>query len=279
MTLDRDYRYCEEIIKENSKTFYRAFSRLPKAKSRAIYAVYAYCRISDDIIDEENDLDRLMEYKGELDSFKEGETVDTPVWRALRDVFENYDMDIEPFYDMLEGQYRDAHFKNIETEEELEDYCYYVAGTVGLMILPIIAKENHRKLRDTAIMLGKAMQLTNILRDIGEDYKKGRVYLSKEKLDKYGYTEDDLKHGTVNDRFISVWEDYAREAETLYEKVKSNYYLFDRDSLTPVKLSAEYYKAILDEVRKNGYDCINRRAYVGDIRKAWIAIKTAIGTR
>lgn len=216
MTLESDYKYCEEIIKENSKTFYKAFSRLPKRKSQAIYAVYAYCIISDDIIDEENDLDRLVEHKEELELFEKERAKDSPLWRVLQDVFENYEMDIEPFYDMLEGQHKDAHFQDIDTEEELDKYCYYVAGAVGLMIIPILAEKHHSKLRQTAIMLGKAMQLTNILRDIGEDYRKGRIYLSKEKLNQYDYTEDDLAAGIIDDRFKALWESYAKEVTNSY---------------------------------------------------------------
>lgn len=277
MTLEADYEYCRNIIKENSKTFYRAFSRLPDRKRKAIYSVYAYCRTSDDIIDEENDLERLMEYKEELRMFQRGEEKDSPIWRTLRDVFQNYDMSIEPFYDMLEGQYKDAHFKDIETEAELDSYCYYVAGTVGLMVIPILSESHHLELRETAIMLGKAMQITNILRDIGEDLEKGRIYISKEKLRKHGYSEEDLRSKVIDDRFIALWEDYAAEAEGLYDSVKSKYSLFDSDSVAPVKLASEYYRAILDGVRRNKYDCFDKRAYVGDFEKLKMALKIAIG--
>lgn len=277
MTLEADYEYCRNIIMENSKTFYKAFSKLPERKRNAIYSVYAYCRTSDDIIDEENDLNKLMEYREELRLFQEGKEKDSPIWRTLRDVFQNYEMSIEPFYDMLEGQYRDAHFKNIETESELDSYCYYVAGTVGLMVIPILSEKHHAELRETAIMLGKAMQITNILRDVGEDHRKGRIYLSKEKLDKHGYSEEELKSGIIDSRFIALWEDYAEEAENLYEAVKSKYHLFDSDSLRSVKLASEYYRAILDGVRKNKYDCFSKRAYVSDFRKLRMALKIAIG--
>ena len=277
MTLEADYEYCRNIIRENSKTFYKAFSKLPERKKNAIYSVYAYCRTSDDIIDEENDLGKLMEYKEELKLFQEGKEKDSPIWRTLRDVFQNYDMSIEPFYDMLEGQYRDAHFKNIETENEFDRYCYYVAGTVGLMVIPILSESHHAELREMATTLGKAMQITNILRDVGEDLGKGRIYLSKEKLKKHGYSEEELKAGIIDSRFIALWEDYAGEAENLYEAVKSKYHLFDPDSLAPVKLASEYYRAILDGVRKNKYDCFSKRAYVSDFRKLRMALKIAIG--
>lgn len=273
MNLNQDYAYCEEIIKQNSKSFYKAYSTLPPEKSRAIYGIYAFCRISDDIIDEAKDLEGLKRLKFELDCFRAGKPVDSPVWRVLEDIFKNYEMDIAPFYDMLEGQFLDSDFKALETDEQLDNYCYLVAGTVGLMILPIIASKNHRELKPTAIALGKAMQLTNILRDIGEDYRKGRIYIPREVMNQYQYSEADLNAGVIDHRFIGIWEHYAQAAEALYDRVKADYGLFDQDSIKSVRLSAEYYREILKEVRKNKYDCLNKRAYVSDFKKIELVLR------
>ncbi len=259
---EKDFKCCEEIIKTNSISFYKAFSKLPYKKSRAIYAIYAFCRICDDIIDESNDIDKLESLKKDLSDFENGTTKDESLWRALRVVFNEYDMDIEPFYHMIDGQYMDYNFKNIETQEELERYCYYVAGTVGLMILPIIATENHRELKDIAKDLGYAMQITNILRDIGDDLKKNRVYLPKGVIYYNGYSYEKLYNKTIDSNFIRIWEEEAILSESLYNKVNNKIKLFDKDSRLAVKLSAEFYKGILKEVRKNNYDCFNKRAVV-----------------
>ncbi|SFC15848.1 phytoene synthase [Alkalibacterium subtropicum] len=258
------YAYCEEIIKKHSKSFYFAFSKLPKEKANAVYAIYAFCRLADDSIDEaetkEAQGDALTFLTNELNRFEEGHEPDHPVWQALRDVFERYDMSIEPFYDQLNGQAMDYHFKQPLTMDDLEEYSYYVAGSVGLMLLPVIASENHKDLEEDAIALGVAMQLTNILRDIGEDYQKSnRIYLPKELMDEENYSEAELAAQIINSSFIAVWETIAHRAEQLYEKFEQSLKYFDKDSQLQVALSAKVYGGILDAVRENDYDCFSVR--------------------
>lgn len=254
------YAYCEEIIKIHSKSFYFAFSKLPKEKANAVYAIYAFCRLADDSIDEaetkEEQGDALTFLTNELNRFEQGREPDHYVWQALRDVFNRYDMSIEPFYDQLHGQAMDYQFRQPQTMDDLEEYSYYVAGSVGLMLLPVIATENHKDLEDEAIALGIAMQLTNILRDIGEDYQKiDRIYLPEELMEQENYTEADLSDQRIDESFISIWETIAYRAEQLYEKFNDSLKDFDKDSQLQVALSAKVYGGILDAVRENDYDC------------------------
>lgn len=270
--MELDYEYCEEIIKVHSKSFNFAFSKLPKEKAQAVYAIYSFCRQADDSIDEASSpleqKQALDELKKQLDLFSEGNNLDTPIWRALRDVFDRYDMSLEPFYDQLEGQTMDYHFVQPDTLNELERYSYFVAGSVGLMLLPIIATENHQELTDIAISLGVAMQITNILRDVGEDQRdNNRIYLPKELMEKTGYSRQDLKNQTVNQSFILLWELLASRSEELYKIVKQNLLKFDSDSRFPVLLSANIYQEILNTVRKNQYDCFTIRNKTSLIRK------------
>ena len=273
MSLDNDFLYCKEIIKENSKSFYKAFSRLPKDKANAIFAVYAFCRTADDLIDLRNDAERLNLFKDELSLFSKGEIVDKPLWRALEEVFKNYNMDIKPFFEMIEGQLMDANFKNIETQDELIDYCYYVAGTVGLMILPILSTKHHKELEEVAVKLGTAMQITNILRDIGEDLKINRIYIPKEIMDKFNYSSLDLSSNLINNNFIKLWEYEAKISEELYKEAYKKIKLFDKDSSGAVLLAATLYKEILNSVRKNNYDCLTKRNYVGIYKKIFKVIQ------
>ena len=267
MTLQEDYLYCEKVIKKHSKSFYYAFSKLPKEKAQAIYAIYTFCRYADDTVDTiENSVQQrlnITQLENELIEFENGNAVDTPMWRALADVFDRFDMDIEPFYDQLKGQRMDIDFVSPETLEDLEEYSYYVAGTVGLMLLPIIAKENKEKAKKSAVSLGVAMQITNILRDVGEDWKENkRIYLPDSILSREKFTKEDLINSHVSDSFISIWENLAYRAEALYDSFRKEIRLFDKESQLPVLVSADVYRGILNAVRRNQYDCLQTKNYV-----------------
>lgn len=261
-----DFDYCENIIKEHSKSFYAAFSTLPKQKAMSVYAVYAFCRRADDIVDESSDRERLYRLKEDLERFEQGQEKNHPVWRALRVVFDAYEMDIAPFYDMITGQERDLDFSQPQTQAELEDYSYYVAGSVGLMLLPILT-DTPATYQDEAIALGVAMQITNILRDVGEDLEKNRIYLPYEVMTQHGYSLDMLKKKTINERFISLWEYEATIAESYYEQSLHLVYNMNEDSKKPLLLSLLFYKEILEAVRLNGYQCFEKRSMVSKRRK------------
>ncbi|WP_257964286.1 phytoene/squalene synthase family protein [Bacillus sp. UMB0728] len=262
-----DFDYCERIIKKHSKSFYYAFSQLPCEKANAVYAIYAFCRTADECADGKHSSKKkvqlLRQLKKELDLFKDHAELDKPLWRALRHVFNTYEMDIRPFYDQLTGQSMDLSFTTPNTMKELERYSYYVAGSVGLMLLPIISSKPASNLPSTVVSLGVAMQITNILRDVGEDYhEKKRIYLPGEEMSHFQYTQNDLHKGLINEHFIGLWEKLAARAEALYNEFLLSIELLDADSRIPVYLSAHVYRGILDAVRNNGYQCLTRRNYV-----------------
>lgn len=263
-SLKKDYKYCEKLIKKSSKTYYKAFVKLPIEKRKAVFAVYAYCRYADDIVDIEKDRNKLHSLLRELDDFNKGLDIDNTIFRVLRDVFNKYDMDIAPFYDMISGQKMDLDFNGIETIEDLDNYCYYVASSVGLMILPIIAEKNYLQLADEAIALGKAMQFTNILRDIGEDFDNGRIYLPLDLINKFNVNIEDIKNKKVTDEFILLWEYLANIAQDYFNNFYKVVKRFDSDSIDAVLSSAVYYNAILDVVRENDYDCLSKRNIIID---------------
>lgn len=263
-SLKKDYKYCEKLIKKSSKTYYKAFVKLPIEKRKAVFAVYAYCRYADDIIDIEKDKNKLQSLLRELDDFNKGLDIDNTIFRVLRDVFNKYDIDIAPFYDMISGQQMDLDFNGIETIEDLDNYCYYVASSVGLMILPIIAEKNYLQLANEAIALGKAMQFTNILRDIGEDFDNGRIYLPLDLINKFNVNIEDIKNKKVTDEFILLWEYLANIAQDYFNNFYKVVKRFDSDSIEAVLSSAVYYNAILDVVRENDYDCLSKRNIIID---------------
>ncbi|MFS0655977.1 phytoene/squalene synthase family protein [Bacillus sp. 179-C3.3 HS] len=264
---------CEETIQTHSKTFYRAFSMLPKKKRQAVWAVYSFCRRADDIVDESlSPKEELASFQKAFERFLEGEIDhNDPMWVALAYTFEEFQMDEAPFRDLLLGQEMDLEQQRYETLDELLIYSYHVASTVGLMLLPIIAPRKKKQLKEAAISLGIGMQLTNILRDIGEDAaQRDRIYLPKQIMDQFGYTEQDLQDGVVNQAFQHVWEYLAFEAEAYYEEFFDYLHEFPLYSRMPVKAAAHFYKAILDKIRENEYRVFTQRSFISKQEKALI---------
>ncbi|MDE1549395.1 phytoene/squalene synthase family protein [Jeotgalibaca caeni] len=271
--LDQDYAYCERIIRNSSKSFYTAFSKLPEEKAKAVYAIYAFCRLADDTVDTKGSIEertnQLFHLEKELQLFSEGETPEKPMWRALRDVFTRYPMDPAPFFDQIEGQKRDLDFQPIQTLAGLEEYSYYVAGSVGLMLLPILAfkQPQTERLKQSALSLGVAMQLTNILRDVGEDYRENsRVYLPTEVRQRYDIDIATVMQTGPTPAFIQLWEEVATESQKGYDRFWEQIKLYDADCRFPILVAAKLYSAILDSVRKNNYNCLHTRNYVPEVK-------------
>ncbi len=195
------------------------------------------------------------------------------MWRALYVVFQNYDMNIQAFRDMIHGQISDFQKIEIKTQNRLEDYCYYVAGTVGLMLSPIIF-DDPDAFNPYAIYLGKAMQLTNILRDVGEDDKNNRVYLPLEVMHSYNYSLDDLHNKLLNDNFINLWEYEAKIAEKYYKEFEDGAKYLKPIAKKSTIRSVMFYKEILNVIRKNNYDCFNKRNYISKSQKVYLFLRT-----
>lgn len=279
-SLVEDYKYCEGIIKHYSKSFYYAFSTLPQEKANAVYAIYAFCRQADNSVDENptsaSQLVALDHLTDELNRFQQRQEKDLPLWRALRDVFNRFEMDIQPFFDQLKGQRMDIHFTSPDTLTDLEEYSAYVAGSVGKMLLPIIASGTNRDLTQSAVNLGIAMQITNILRDIGEDHlEKDRIYLPTQEMAAFRYTKHELSKGIISDNFIALWESLAMRAEELYADFINSSAGFDEDSKFAVIASARVYRGILNSVRKNNYDCFRKKNYVSKLEMVKIAAEAS----
>ena len=277
LRLDLDYFLTEQIIKKNSASFYAAFSRLQdKHRRRGIFSVYAFCRYVDDLIDEKKDLNQLLAYKSQLDDFVKGQPVKGFRWRTLKDTARRFypvDYDYQPYYEMIEGQEFDSHPVRMETLDQLLHYCDLVAGSVGKMLLPLLAPKATMNLTPFAIALGRAFQLTNILRDIGEDHRIDRVYLPKSLMNAHRYSLSDLNQLTINDSFISLWEDLAGLAERYYQQALPMLIHFPQDSRWPLKGALLVYRAILDVVRKNQYTVMKKKHFVSHDEKLAILRK------
>lgn len=275
--LTLDYLRCQRIIRKHSATFFLAFSQLKDpSRRRGIYAVYAFCRYVDDIIDEYHDLSQLLAYKSELDDLVKGFPVKGFRWRALADTTKRFYQDetnFKPFYEMIEGQEWDANPVRIQTLPQLIQYCDLVASSVGKMLIPILAPGQTQQLNGFANHLGRAFQLTNILRDVGEDFRNNRVYLPATLMLEYGYSIDDLKQQTINPSFISLWEALASQAETYYAEALKDLHHFPKDAQFPLLASLTFYQAILASIRKAGYTVMDRKHYVSDQDKVLLMKK------
>ena len=268
-----DVAWCEAVIRRHSGSFYRSFKRLPPGRAAAVFAVYAFCRLADDSIDVDHDPDQLDQLASRLQEFAAGRTPDEPLWRLLRWAFTTYDLEIAPFFEMIEGQRRDITFVQPETNQDLWDYCYLVAGTVGLMILPLLASPVTAVHRRLAIDLGQAMQMSNILRDLAADYRLGRIYLPAHELAARGIQREDLGRAKPTAALKSYWLELAHDTLKRYEGVKLNLVSFDTKARLPVLLALLYYSHITLLGIKNPDIVLERRLVVPDSFKYWLYLK------
>ena len=282
LTLDLEsaYEACREITRREAKNFYYAFLTLPAAKRRAIYAAYAFCRHCDDSVDEETSTDAklkaLTDLQASLDSTYSG-NASSPVYVALADVAQKYDIPQDYFQEVIRGVESDLVKDRFQNFEELKEYCYRVASVVGLICLQIFGYENDDA-KEYAVDLGLAMQLTNIIRDVREDFDMGRVYLPQDEMAGFGYTEEDLKNGVRNQAFHDLMEFQAQRAREYFDRgFKLLPYLSRRSRACPAVLGALYSK-VLDRIEASDYDILESRVSLSKAEKIGITAKTWLGS-
>lgn len=270
--IQKDLDWCESLIQNNSSSFYRAFRKLPRDQAQAVFAIYAFCRIADDAIDVDHNPEVVKAMAVKLAAFEAGETPDEPMWRALRWAFDHFPLNIQPFQEMLIGQLQDVEFVQPKSFNNLLDYCYLVAGTVGLMLCPLLAQPVTLETEKFAVELGIAMQLTNILRDVGTDYRLNRIYLPEDLMIALGVSPEDLAGPEPTPELIRLWEHLAAEAESRYHRIAANLDVFDKKARLPVLLSLLYYSKIIKRCRKARYHLLDQRIYVPGWEKFWLFV-------
>jgi 15-cis-phytoene synthase len=282
VSCEESYEYCRQITAKYSKTFYLGTMLMPRLKRRAIWAIYDWCRRTDELVDGENahltTQETLDQWERQLESVFEGVAITDPDV-ALVDTIQRYPMDIQPFRDMIEGQRMDLYRDRYETFKDLELYCYRVAGTVGLMSNAVLGIDerfrtapwlNNKEIyvpEEEAIALGIANQLTNILRDVGEDIDRGRIYLPLEDLERFNYTEEDLVNKVNDERWKEIMKFQIKRARHFYNQAEIGIRALKPDSRWPVWTALMLYQGILDVIEKNDYDVFNRRAFVPGFNK------------
>lgn len=278
------YHTCRLITREHAKTFYIATRFLPNKKQRSIFAIYALCRFIDDLVDEAEDLiekesltvdqihDMVDSWKEKLVNTYHGAAYDHTILIALSDVLKTYHIPLEHSLELIEGVSMDLTKQRYNNFDELYEYSYKVASVVGLMTSEVFGYHDKQALKH-AVDLGIAMQLTNILRDVGEDLSRNRIYLPSDELKEYGLTEEDLFSHKIDERFIEFMEFQIKRAESYYESADIGIPMLNNDSRYAVYMARQNYSRILNKIRKNGYDVFSQRAYLSTTEKLSILPK------
>ena len=259
--LDLAYADCRDLTRREAKNFYYAFVTLPLEKRKAIYAAYAFCRHCDDSVDEaaspEDKLSALAGLQANLDDAYQGRPP-TPTFLALADAADRYSIPQDYFRQIILGVESDLVKSRYQDFDELRQYCYRVASVVGLVCLQIFQYRDEVA-REYAVDLGLAMQLTNIMRDVREDWDMGRVYLPQDEMERFGYTEQHLEAGIHNEAFEAL---LRFQAERAREYFRSGFrllpYLSRRSRACPAVLGA-IYSRVLDRIEASGYDVLGEK--------------------
>lgn len=281
-SVEDSYELCRQITEKYSKTFYLGTQLMPEAKRRAIWAIYVWCRRTDELVDGPEagatTPETLDQWEAHLESLFAGHAQDN-LDVAFVDTISRFPLNIQPFRDMIAGQRMDLYRSRYETFEELELYCYRVAGTVGLMSNAVMGVEKTRAAAswnwhwdsrtpsEEAIALGIANQLTNILRDVGEDASRGRIYIPLEELALFNYTEEDLLKGVVDERWRELMRFQISRARKFYASAERGIKVLNPDIRWPVWTALMLYSQILEAIERNNYDVFHQRAYVSTPRK------------
>jgi 15-cis-phytoene synthase len=266
--LERAYAHCKEVTAAHGKTFYLASVLLPAEKCRAIRALYAFCRVTDDIVDAppadgRDPAAELIEWRRTTSSLQlpASELVAT----AWLDTRMYYEVPCGYADQLIDGIASDLYRSRYDTFDQLATYAYRVASTVGLMsmhIIGLVPGVSRAEAMPYMIRLGVALQLTNILRDVGEDRRVGRVYLPAEELAAYGLAEHDLDRAQVDDRWRAFMRFQIARTRAIYAAGWPGVTMFSTDGRFAVAAACALYSAILDEIEANDYDVFTRRAHV-----------------
>ncbi|HZP91783.1 MAG TPA: presqualene diphosphate synthase HpnD [Burkholderiales bacterium] len=269
-------QYCQERAAKSGSSFYYSFLFLPPEQRRAITALYAFCREVDDVVDECSDpalaRTKLAWWRTEIATAFSGEP-QHPVTRALAPVVRRYALPEQRFHEIIDGMAMDLSQNRYRDFDALRAYCHRVAGVVGLMAAQIFGYRDPATQR-YAEELGIAFQLTNIVRDVGEDARRDRIYLPEEDLARFGVTASDLLQLRETDAMRRLLAFEIRRAREYYERAMARLPKVDRRSQRPGLVMAAIYRAVLDEIEASGCSVLNSRIGLTPIRKLWIAWKT-----
>ncbi len=275
-------QYCQEKTAKSGSSFYYSFVFLPQAKREAITALYAFCREVDDIADECTDFEiaqtKLNWWRTEIEKLYQGQP-QHPVSKALVEPINTYHLDAEHFIEIIDGMEMDLNFNRYEDFKQLQLYCYRVASVVGLLSAQIFGFNNRKTLK-FAHDLGMAFQLTNIIRDVGEDARRNRIYLPLDELSQFNVTEDDILHSIESESVKKLLDYQIERAESYYDRALNELPAEDRKSQSVGLMMAAIYRTLLREIKADGAEKVqNSRISLGTLRKFGLALNVWLKTR
>jgi len=259
------YEECRQIMRYHAHAFSFAAHFVPFPKRQAIWAIYALLRHSDDLVDRAPATATRADLLAAISHWEaqvRAETSASPLICAFTDTRARFAVPLEPLWDLFEGMRMDLTRSRYATWAELERYCYCVAGTVGLLCTPVLGYDGDAETLHYAAMLGTAMQLTNILRDVGEDVSLGRIYLPSEELEAFGYSEEKALAGVVDSQFRALMRFQIARARDLYRESMPAIARLDRTCHLPIQTAATLYGGILGRIEANDYQVYTRRAHL-----------------
>ena len=272
-SLSAAYGYCQDITRRSSSNFYYAFRLLSPERRDALFAVYAFCRFVDDIADDEHRRDPaalLARWRDELGRVYDG-TPKHPISRALADAVQRFPLARQHFLDLIRGVEMDLTQRRYATFDGLYDYCYLVASTVGLLCIEIFGHQ-HASARDYAVDLGIAFQLTNILRDVMEDGRRGRIYLPLEDLRRFDCTEAELLSSHYSPRLGALMAFECGRARAYYLRARGALAAEDRSSLAAAEAMRLIYERLLDRIEARHFDVFGPKVTLPRYQKLTLAL-------
>ncbi|HET8598633.1 MAG TPA: presqualene diphosphate synthase HpnD [Castellaniella sp.] len=271
--------YCQRKAAQSGSSFYYAFLFLPPERRRAITALYAFCREVDDIVDDAGEASvarmKLAWWRGQVEQMFGG-TPDHPVAIALARHVTAFGLRPEPFYAVIEGMEMDLDQFRYEDWPALREYCWRAAGVVGDLSASIFGHTDPRTLQ-YAETLGLAFQMTNIIRDVGDDARRGRIYLPADDMARHGVTVDDILDGRHTENFEALMRQQTGRARELYRDAMRLLPEADRRSQRPGLMMAAIYHTLLDEIERDSWHVLDQRIALTPIRKFWLAWKVWVG--
>ena len=269
-------QYCQEKTAKSGSSFYYSFRFLSKSRRLAITALYAFCREVDDIADECTDLSvaktKLNWWRSEIERLYQNQP-QHPVSKALLPAIHTYQLDAEHFMEIIDGMEMDLNFNRYQDFKQLQLYCYRVASVVGLLSAQIFGFKNRKTLK-FAHDLGMAFQLTNIIRDVGEDARRNRIYLPLDELAKFGVSEDDLLASRESIAVKRLLDFQIERAESYYDKALGTLTAEDHKNQRVSLMMASIYRTLLREIGSSGAEkVLNARISLGALRKMLLALK------